>query len=79
MIIRFSSMAVRFYEKDGWTWDVVNDLALIRVVYFKDQDPYFVCDRVDTEKLMSLKPDPRYFCEEDLHNTLEENIEMRNI
>lgn len=73
-------MGVRFYEKDGWDWNDIHYFASGRIIYFKDEEPYFICDRIDTDELIKLfSLEPVYTFESDAKFGLRQNIETRNI
>ena len=79
--IAISSQAVRFHVKDGWTFEEVEEMAEkgSRIIYFKDEYPYFIADRLNADKVLEYKPIPSYAFKEDAKNTTRENIEMRNL
>lgn len=78
--ILFSSGAVRFHMKDGWTFDDMKKIAPdTRIIFFNDEYPYFIADRVDIKEIMKYRPIPSYVFKEDTRYSIEENIMMRNL
>lgn len=80
MRIVLSSNAVRFYTKDGWTFEQIVKLApATRIIFFNDDYPYFIADRVDVDALMTYSLEPSFAFPRDKKYTVRQNIEMRNI
>jgi hypothetical protein len=81
MQIHASSGAIRFHVKDGWCWDDILHIASqgSRIIYFKDDYPYWVCDSVNFDRLKPFVSSVRYSFKEDEKLQLRELVESRNI
>lgn len=78
--IVMSSGAVRFYERDGWTFAEIKRLAKgSRIIYFNDEHPYFIADTLDVNEVMKYMPVPIFALKEHAKYSIQENIEMRNL
>ena len=81
MQIHASSGAIRFYVKDGWNWNAILDIASpgSRIIYFKDDYPYWVCDSVNFDRLKPFVSSVRYSFKKDEKLELRDLVESRNI
>jgi len=81
MKIIFTATGMRLFENHGWTWRHVKNIAAenTRIIYFNDEHPYWIIDRVNAEVLLAHNPNYDCIFNEDKNKTLEQLITERNL
>ena len=81
MKIIFTATGIRFLESQGWNWPSVKNIAAhnTRIIYFNDEYPYWIIDRVNAQVLLAHNPSYDCIYKEDKTKTLEQLIMERNL